>query len=368
MSPAHALLRWFERNRRRLPWRRDRDPYRIWVSEVMCQQTRAETAAPYFERFVARFPTVDELAAADEEEVLGLWSGLGYYRRGRQLHAAAQRLSANGDGIPQTVAGLRGLPGVGEYTAAAIASISFGVAEPVLDGNVVRVLTRRLGFTGDPWRAAGRRTLLSAARELLVEGRPGDSNQAMMELGATLCRPRAPRCPECPLLEGCVAAAAGQQESLPRPRKRRAVEQHRRLVAVVLDGGRALLYRRAAGDELLAGLWEMPWVEWAEDGAAERRLGERYGGAWRLGESHGWVRHAITHRALRIEVRKAVRIDGAETVAEGPECGWFGPAELARLAVPSLVGKVLRRAGAAPGAKAPAGARRSRGTPAGSAG
>lgn len=350
MTPDRELLRWFESNRRDLPWRRDGDPYRIWLSEVMCQQTRVETVVPYFERFVARFPTVADLAAADLEEVLACWSGLGYYRRARQLHAAARRILASGDGFPRSVAALRELPGIGEYTAAAIASIAFGVAEPVLDGNVTRVLARRLGFAGDPSRAAGRRKLLAAARELMVEGFAGDSNQAMMELGATVCRPRAPRCPQCPLRRGCVAADSGRQESLPRPRARRPVERHRRLAAVVRSGGRALLFRRAGEDELLAGLWEMPWVEWAEDGIAERRLGERYGGVWRLAESHGWVRHAITHRALRIEVRGAVRLDGAAEVAEGPEGGWFGPAEVATLAVPSVVRKVLRRAGAAPAA------------------
>ena len=186
------LLRWYDARRRELPWRRTREPYRIWVSEVMLQQTRAETVIPYYKHFLQRFPTIAALAAAETEEVLSLWSGLGYYRRARQLHRAARMLVEEGGEIPRSVDALRRLPGVGPYTAAAVASIAFGVAVPALDGNVVRVLARRQALAGNPRSAEVRRQLESAAARLLAPQRPGDSNQALMDLGATVCKATQP--------------------------------------------------------------------------------------------------------------------------------------------------------------------------------
>src|SRR4051794_9600327 len=183
-----------------------RDPYGIWLSEVMLQQTRVEVVLPYYARFLERFPTVRHLAATPLEDVLALWSGLGYYRRARQLHAAAQRVAAAGGDFPQTLEGLRALPGIGDYTAAAVASIAFGVAAPVLDGNVERVLSRWLAVSENPKESQARRRLLAAAESLLDPRRPGDSNQALMELGATLCTPRKPKCLFCPIAGGCRAA------------------------------------------------------------------------------------------------------------------------------------------------------------------
>jgi A/G-specific adenine glycosylase len=379
------LLDWFDRHRRDLPWRRDRDPYRVWLSEVMLQQTRVEAAIPYFERFLARFPAVGDLARAPVDEVLALWSGLGYYRRARQLHAAACRIAAAGE-FPCTVEGWLALPGVGAYTAAAVASIAFGALTPVLDGNVERVMARRLALAADPKRGAARARLLAAAAELLDPARPGDSNQALMELGATLCLPRRAACAECPLLGGCRAAAAGEPERYPPPRRKRATERRRLLVAVVARGGRVLLYRRPAESELLPGSWELPWValEDAADAAsaataeepvvaggaaaaggdeAGRRLGAKYGGGrWRVGPAVGRVRHGITFRDLEVTVCRAevglgdageVREVQKEEVEAGIEPGWFDAAERARLPMSSLVGKVLRaaaRAGDAGGA------------------
>jgi A/G-specific adenine glycosylase len=216
VGDGEELLSWFDRQRRDLPWRHTRDPYCIWLSEVMLQQTRVETVIPYYEKFLARFPTLESLAEADLSEVLAHWSGLGYYRRARQLHAAAQAVrDRHGGEIPQSVAGLESLPGVGAYTAAAVASIAFGVAAPVLDGNVERVLTRRLALAENPKSRAVRLVLLEEGARLLSESRPGDSNQALMELGATLCAPQRPRCLFCPLLAGCRAAAQGDQERYP---------------------------------------------------------------------------------------------------------------------------------------------------------
>ncbi len=358
-SAPGRLLAWFDRQRRDLPWRRDRDPYRVWVSEIMLQQTRVETAGPFFERFIARFPDRASLAAADDDEVLAAWSGLGYYRRARQLLAAARQLEAQGQGWPTTAAAWRGLPGVGPYTAAAVASIVFGEVEPALDGNAVRVLSRLAAEPGDPARAAIRRRLREIARQLLDPQRPGDGNQALMELGATLCRPRRPRCELCPLVGDCRAADAGEAESYPFRRKAPAARRQLRVVALVSHRGRLLMFRRASDDAQLAGLWELPWAEGQPGEKTEGELGQRYGGRWRLGGRLARARHAITDRRIEAELWGASRDDG-DCVAEGPEAGWHEPDRLAGLPTGSLDRKLLRAAadngaeetrGAAPAAR-----------------
>lgn len=340
----HELLSWYDRVRRDLPWRRTREPYPVWVSEVMLQQTRVDVVLPYYQRFLERFPTVEALAAAGEGEVLALWSGLGYYRRARQLHAAARRVVERG-GFPETPEGWRELAGVGDYTSAAVASICFGAPVPVLDGNVERLLARFLALAEDPKGAAARRRLRAAAAELLDPARPGDSNQALMELGATICTPRRPSCPACPLLPGCRAAAAGNPELYPQPRPRRAREQRRMAVAVVEWRGRVLLVRRPEGDTLLGGFWELPWAE-LDGGAAppETLLAQRYGGSWRLGQPAARVRHAVTFRDLEVAVYRA-EVAAADSLAEGNEAGWFDAEGRRALPLSSLVGKVLAALG-----------------------
>jgi A/G-specific adenine glycosylase len=361
------LLAWFDRHKRDLPWRRTRDPYRVWLSEVMLQQTRVETVIPYYERFLARFPTVADLASAPIDEVLALWSGLGYYRRARHLHAAAVRMAAAG-GPPCTVEGWQELPGVGAYTAAAVASIAGGAVTPVLDGNVERVMARWLGLAEDVKRAGARARLLAAAAGLLECSRPGDSNQALMEVGAVLCLPRRPKCLLCPLRGGCVTAAEGRPELYPPARLKRRSEIVRLLVAVVEHRGRVLLYRRPQESVLLAGTWELPWVELdGLAGSAGMRLAEKYGAAgeaaarheWRLGPEVARVRHGITYRDFEVSIRSAKL--GADVVAEsgaGCECGWFDARERMALPASSLVGKVLRAA--AQGAAGEAGKKRRR--------
>lgn len=355
-SAGRRLLAWFDLHKRDLPWRRTRDPYRIWLSEVMLQQTRAEAVIPHYQRFLARFPSVDELAGAPLDDVLTLWSGLGYYRRARFLHAAACRMAATG-GPPSTLEGWQHLPGVGPYTAAAVASIAFGIVVPVLDGNVERVMARRLGMTEDVKRTAARARLRAAAAELLDADRPGDSNQALMELGAVLCLPRRPRCPECPLERGCTAAAQGRQQDYPTRRPERRRETVRLVVAIVELDGRILLFRRPPGSSLLAGTWELPWVDLDRSTGAGAetavRLAEKYdpgGGAaarpaWLLGPELAQVRHAITHRDLVVSVHGARLV--TDTVAETSResgWGWFAAAEVASLPTSSLVGKVLHAA------------------------
>ena len=337
-----ALLAWYETNRRSLPWRLTSDPYRIWVSEVMLQQTQVKAAIPYYEAFIERFPTVEALAAASIDDVLALWSGLGYYRRARQLHAAARRIVELGS-FPASSAKLQELPGIGPYTAAAVASMAFGKQEPVLDGNVERVLSRRLGLDQDPKRAAARKKLLEAGARLLDAANPGDSNQALMEIGATICRPRGPRCGSCPLARGCKGRLSGDPERFPPPRRRRAVEQTELTVAVAKEKNRVLLFRRPEDNGLLAGLWELPNVPRASALATmEKALGERYGGRWKLEQVGDRVRHHITHHALVLHVHRA-RFSAGDAVREGPEAVWVSTAEMADYPLSSAVEKILQR-------------------------
>lgn len=340
-AAGDALGRWYERKRRELPWRGLADPYAILVSEVMLQQTRAARVGPFFESFMRRFPDLESLAAASAEEVLAKWSGLGYYRRARDLHAAARTASEHG-GLPRTVEGLRRLPGVGPYTAAAVASIAFGVPVPAVDGNARRVLSRLLALEEDPRRAAGERRIERVASAMLDEDRPGESNQAIMELGATVCTPRAPRCAICPIEPWCAAAASGRPERFPLERaaaKRRPTELDRSAVAVRQEG-RILLAERDDEAEFLAGTWEVPWTETGSQRRMARELAARYGGSWEIGERLGSVRHSITYRRFDVEVRKG-RWDPPPVGTEDRPCAWFDAAARADLPTSSLVDKIL---------------------------
>ena len=341
MNSASRLLQWYDRVRRDLPWRRTRDPYAIWVSEIMLQQTRVETVIPYYMAFLDRFPTVEDLAKAPEEDVLARWSGLGYYRRARQLHAAAKKVVELGS-FPKTSSGWLELPGIGPYTSAAIASIAFGEVIPVLDGNVERFLCRRLAWAEDPKRAAVRRQLLDVAAELLDPRRPGDSNQALMELGATICRPKQPTCESCPLAEDCRGRQEGDVERFPRPRRRRPTEKVILVVAVVQEGDRILFFRRPKEAELMPGMWELPNVRQQEERSeTEQALGERYGGKWTLGKKVRRVRHQITFRALTLEVHTA-EVKMGDFVAQGLEGRWISEAERKDYGMSSIVEKVFR--------------------------
>ncbi len=268
------LLRWFAAHRRDLPWRRDRDPYRIWVSEVMLQQTQATTVVPYFERFLQAFPTLADLAAADEQQVLRLWEGLGYYRRARDLLRTARLLAAaHGGRFPDDPAALDGLPGLGRYTRNAVLSQAFDRRLPVLEANSQRVLSRLFGRTGDPSRGPEQRWLWAAAEALLPPRRAGDFNQALMELGALVCTPAAPRCPECPLAADCAARRLGLQEAIPARTPPPETVNVREAAVVVRRGEQVLLLQRPATGRW-ASLWEFPHgplaAEEAPDEAAAR--------------------------------------------------------------------------------------------------
>ncbi len=257
------LVSWYQRHARRLPWRAApgqlaADPYAVWISEVMLQQTQVETVKPYFARWMAAFPTIEALAAAPLDTVLRVWEGLGYYARARNLHRAAQAIvREQGGQLPQTLAGLRALPGIGAYTAAAIGSIAFGLDAAVLDGNVKRVLARVFNYTGDIKTPKAESELRALATECLPPGQASDYNQALMDLGATVCTPKNPVCLICPLLGLCAAQAQGLQEARPIKGKMRPVPTHGLVVAVIERKGQVLLTQRSAGG-LLGGLWAFP--------------------------------------------------------------------------------------------------------------
>ena len=251
------LLEHYDAHRRDLPWRQNREPYRVWVSEIMLQQTRVETAIPYYDRWIERFPTVEALADGDEESVLKAWEGLGYYSRARNLHRSARLVRERlGGVIPQDSHSLKTLPGIGEYTSGAIASIAYGEVVPAVDGNVRRVLSRLFDLE-DPMDAS----LRKRAGELVDSDRPGDWNQALMELGATVCTPRSPRCSACPLTGECRALAEGTQELRPASKRRPRVRAVSYAVVVALNSAGEVLMVRRPPDGLLGGLWEFPAVE-----------------------------------------------------------------------------------------------------------
>jgi A/G-specific adenine glycosylase len=297
------LLSWYRRHRRDFPWRETRDPYRIWVSEVMLQQTQTATALPFYQRFLERFPTIHSLARAREPEVLALWSGLGYYRRARHLLEAARLVVREHAGrVPDDPERFGRLPGVGRYTTGAVLSIAFDRPLPVLDGNVARVLSRVFAVRAAVRDPRGARTLWSLAAALVPARQPGRWNQALMELGATVCMPRAPRCGVCPLKRHCRAFALGRVEDFPAPAPRRATERVRRAVALVTRRDRLLVVKRTG--DLMNGLWEPPGVDLRARESARSRLAAELR---RLGLTVRWVArgesvvHRITHRAITVE-------------------------------------------------------------------
>jgi A/G-specific adenine glycosylase len=252
------LLAWYDAHARDLPWRRRSDPYAVWLSEVMLQQTQVETVKPYFERFMATLPTIEALAKADEHDVLRLWEGLGYYRRARQLHAAAKRIMAeHGGQFPRDPEAVRRLPGIGRYTAGAILSIAFDAREPILEANTVRLLSRLLAYPGDPQSTEGQRLLWAMAEILLPRRNVGRLNQALMELGSGVCTPRSPRCDDCPIAPMCRANQQGLQQEIPRPKTKPPVEAVREAAVLVRRGSRVLLLRWPEGRRW-AGLWDFP--------------------------------------------------------------------------------------------------------------
>src|SRR5262245_1847062 len=261
-AARRRLLAWFDTHKRPLPWRADRDPYRIWVSEVVLQQTTVAAVVPYFHRFLAALPTVGALAAADEQQVLRLWEGLGYYRRARHLHAAAKRLQDDHGGkLPDDPAVWVELPGVGRYILGAVLSQAFDRRLPVVEANSLRVLARLFGYRGDPREGEGKAWVWAAAEAVLSRTRAGDFNQALMELGALVCTPTDPDCARCPVAASCVANRDALQAEIPPRKKAKAITEVSEVGVAVRDNGRVLLCRRPADAARWQNMWEVPHAE-----------------------------------------------------------------------------------------------------------
>ncbi|MGH9395812.1 MAG: A/G-specific adenine glycosylase [Terriglobia bacterium] len=337
-SGRRALLRWYRATARPLPWRSTKDPYRIWISEVMLQQTQIAAVIPYYDRFLRAFPTVERLARAPFESVAARWSGLGYYRRARHLHLAARKVAQDfGGQFPENYDAARSLPGVGRYTACAVLSIAYGKRLAVLDGNVARVVARLNALSGNIQQAEFRVQVESHLQQMLSKRRPGDFNQALMELGQTVCLPRAPRCIVCPVRKACVAFRRGDPESFPQPRPRRATELCYLAAAVIHKGGKVALVR-GLDEGLLGDLWNFPAAfGGSSEEAMERlrlKLVSQSSSPLRLARKLGTVRHAITFRSIRAELYE---VSGN---ARGGHLRWFPMAALDSAAISQLARKI----------------------------
>ncbi|UPT75183.1 MAG: A/G-specific adenine glycosylase [Elusimicrobiota bacterium] len=318
-----ALLSWYRASKRDLPWRKNADPYRVWISEIMLQQTTVAAVTPKYEAFLRRFPTLAALAAADEDEVLAAWAGLGYYSRARNLLRAARAVVAeHGGRFPSEEDAVLALPGIGRYTAGAIRSIAFGEPAPLVDGNVIRVFSRLFGLKGRAKDPAFAKTLWPLAERLVDRASPGDWNQALMELGATVCTPESPSCGACPVAKSCVAFAKDLQEKLPLPEERRAPVPVKWTCLWIERDGEVLLWKRSEKERLLKNLWGLP-----EAGRVDARPGRTL----------ATVSHSITHHALTVTLKEASLAGKAPAGAK-----WVPREDVGNYLVSSLWLKLLR--------------------------
>ncbi|KRF23108.1 A/G-specific adenine glycosylase [Paenibacillus sp. Soil787] len=356
---SRNLLDWYQTHKRDLPWRRSKNPYYIWISEVMLQQTRVDTVIPYFHRFVDQFPTVESLATAPEENVLKAWEGLGYYSRARNLQTAVREVHERYDGIvPQNKEEISSLKGVGPYTSGAILSIAYNKPEPAVDGNVMRVLSRYFLIEEDIMKPATRTKMEKLARELILEGTASDFNQALMELGAMVCTPRSPHCLTCPVMAHCSAREAGMEEVLPIKKKAKPPRPELRAVALIEGTGEnegKWLIRQRPQEGLLARMWELPHVAWKsegwntdEDNQSELRQAlvdqEQIGigpGEWFMD-----TEHIFSHIVWKMKVYRA-KLSNANRPSTGGEWvpfhyRWVGPEELDQYAFPNVFIRIMK--------------------------
>ena len=341
------LLDWYDRHRRDLPWRDEPDPYRVWVSEVMLQQTQVATVVPYYERFLSRFPTLAKLAAAPLDDVLKAWEGLGYYARARNLHAAARQVMAeHGGRLPESYAALRQLPGFGDYTAGAVASIAFDEQVPAVDGNVKRVLARLFAITDDVTQSATARRLRAIATDLVPARRPGDFNQALMELGSTLCTPTSPRCLLCPARAECEGLAQGIHESLPVKSPRRERPHYDVTAAVIRRDDGHLLIAQRKPDAMLGGLWEFPGGK-CQPGESlpdclRREIREELGIEIEVGQYLTTIGHGYTHFRISLHVFECRHLDGEPQALDCADWRWVQSGELEDFAFPVTDQKIIQ--------------------------
>jgi len=335
LSPfSTKLLNWYQDNARQLPWRDHPDPYVVWVSEIMLQQTRVETVIPYFRKWVERFPTISNLAAAPQRQVLNLWEGLGYYSRARNLHRAAQIIVEDYDGqVPQDVKTLKKLPGIGAYTAGAIASIAFGADEAALDGNIRRVLSRVFNLTEPAGSRVGEKHLWGIADEYLPPGKAGDYNQALMDLGATICTPKAPGCTACPVSDLCQANALGIQTERPVPKTKSKIPHYIVAAAVFQQDDKVMIVQRPQSG-LLGGMWEFPGgkQETGEDlkSCLRREICEELDVEIQVGEQFGVYNHAYTHFRVTLHAFLCTMNGSQPQLKEHTDIHWVTPPELSQ--------------------------------------
>jgi A/G-specific adenine glycosylase len=334
-----VLVDWYDARKRDLPWRRTRDPYAIWVSEVMLQQTQVKTVLGYYERWMQRFPTLSALAGADDADVLHAWQGLGYYSRARRLLSGARVVAErHGGKLPREVEALLALPGIGPYSAGAIASIAFGLPEPIVDGNVVRVLCRLFALEGDPTKSPLKQELWRKARALVPADKPSEFNQSLMELGATLCTPTSPRCPECPVAKQCRALALGKERELPQLAKRKAPTEVATAAAYVRRGDAVLLRQMPADSPRWAGLWVLPFAELTRTekppAGAARALSE-IGLKAQAIKALREARHTITRFRITLSVVEC-------TLAPRTRATLFTRQQIEHLALPSIHARIVK--------------------------
>ena len=341
-----SLLTWYAGHRREMPWRDTRDPYAVWISEIMLQQTRVDQVIPYYERFMSRFPTVQDLGRAPLDEVLKTWEGLGYYARARNIHRAAKQIVArHGGRIPDDPGQISALPGIGPYTSGAILSIAYGMDRPVLDGNVVRVLSRLFHITDDPAVSATKKRMASLAERLLAKGRAGDFNQAMMELGATICTPRQPGCGECPVATHCIAGRTLSDPSVLPYKKQRKQRPHHHVDAGVVSKGEELLIVRRPLEGLLGGLWEFPGGIATEGADREDQLVKELkrvlGIDIRVDRAFATVKHAFTHFEITLRGYFCTHLGGDARHREGNDCQWVRMGGLKDYAFPRAHNRLI---------------------------
>jgi A/G-specific adenine glycosylase len=347
---SRLLLVWFADNHRQLPWRGTRDLYRIWVSEIMLQQTQVAAVVPYFERFLAAFPTVKVLAAAPEEQVLRMWEGLGYYRRARQLHAAAGKIAAeHGGEFPQDYEQVRALPGIGRYTAGAILSLGLDQRLPILEANTIRLLSRLATYRGDTASTAGQKFLWTMAEQILPAKNVGQFNQALMELGSQVCTPRQPKCQECPLASLCPTKKLGLTESIPAPKKPKQYEEVVEAVIVIRRGSKVFVRRRGA-EERWAGLWDFPRFASSEAAHPQRlkalatSTATLTGIAFEDAELLTTLRHGVTRFRITLHCYQA-QFTSSERQKRGSEKGeqaWVKVSALEELPLSVTARKIAR--------------------------